>query len=230
MIVEGIRNFIETNKTKKILDVGCGEGRFTESIQPVYELLLAGDREKRFFKGKPQGTKISYVCFNGISMPFRDDEFDLVYARAVLHHEKRWKDLFDEFFRISKEKVLVEEPFEDRRTEEKSNAYDAMEFFLKLQKEAGYEHYRYISPVEFEIYFDKNKIKYLKRVEKNDAEISFEEIFRGFDKFAEKSGRREFWTFEFEKLKKRFFGKCFSDDDFLIIQADKKGSVFDKRK
>jgi len=69
----------------KVLDVGCGTGRFLESMSaPGYELtgidISAGMLEEARERG------LDVVEGSSGEMPFADDSFDLVVTFAVLHH------------------------------------------------------------------------------------------------------------------------------------------------
>ena len=68
----------------RVLDVGCGTGRFLEGLPAGYELagvdVSAGMLEIARQKG------LDVVQSSGAELPFADDSFDLVTTFAVLHH------------------------------------------------------------------------------------------------------------------------------------------------
>ena len=89
----------------KILDLGCGSG-------------VAGKEFQDFFKSDLIGIdivdqrieKIPFKIFDGISIPFPDNFFDVVLISYVLHHSQDQDALLKETKRVTKEKIII---FED---------------------------------------------------------------------------------------------------------------------
>ena len=93
-----------------ILEVGCGDGRVTNSICHKYKLTgidIDKERIKSF-----QGTNI---IANISQLPFKDSKFDLVLAAEILEHlpEKIFVAALNEIYRVSKKYVLITVPFEE---------------------------------------------------------------------------------------------------------------------
>ncbi|MBN2364335.1 class I SAM-dependent methyltransferase [candidate division WOR-3 bacterium] len=221
----GIKEFVEKYGSGSVLDAGCGDGQFTKELSPHCRFIVAGDRETSFVRKAGGGETVknlSLLCLDAVSLPFKDDEFDLVTARAILHHEKNWREVLDELFRVSKGKVLIEEPYEDKRNEGKVNAAEAMAFYLRLQNETGYVHFRYLTMNDYDSYFKMKNLSHQISIIRSDEEIGFEEYFRFFEKFADRSRRKDYWYSEFEKLKREFSSKTIFDDDLVCIEAEKK--------
>lgn len=221
----GIKEFVEKYGSGSVLDAGCGDGQFTKELSPHCRFIVAGDRETSLVRkagGGENFKNIFLLCFDAVSLPFKNDEFDLVTARAMLHHEKNWREALDEIFRVSKGKVLIEEPYEDKRNEGKINAAEAMAFYLRLQNETGYVHFRYLTMNDYESYFKMNNFSHQISIIRSDEEIEFDEYFRFFEKFADKSRRKDYWYSELEKLKREFSSKTIFDDDLIYIEAEKR--------
>jgi hypothetical protein len=80
-------------KTKRALDIGCGEINREEQF-PEHTLVRVDAREE---------CKPDYRC-DIRSLPFGNEEFDLVFASHVLEHIRRdeWTDVLKEWIRVLK--------------------------------------------------------------------------------------------------------------------------------
>lgn len=67
------------SKPKKILDVGCGDGRYIKAFENLGCTVYGIDI-------KPQNNKIIKLDITKDRFPFKDNEFDLVFGRAVIEH------------------------------------------------------------------------------------------------------------------------------------------------
>ncbi len=91
---------------EKVLDVGGMGGKLgheTELKEPVCIDLAPNTRF----------DDVHYVKGNMLNMPFPDDTFDLVLAKAVLHHvPENLDEGLKELYRVTKKggKILIEEP------------------------------------------------------------------------------------------------------------------------
>lgn len=108
LFVEVIKSLNQNNKIVRLLDVGCGDMTIAKSLSLKYE--------------KIQFTCIdiypninnwnNYFEFNGKSIPFGDNEFDVVLFSDVLHHDfNNVKNLLIEAKRVSKI-VIIKDHFE----------------------------------------------------------------------------------------------------------------------
>jgi SAM-dependent methyltransferase len=78
-------DFLFKNAKGKVLDLGCGNGRFYEKLKHTdYTGLdisdkLIGIAQKKYGKEK-------FKVGSALDMPFLEKEFDLIYSFALLHH------------------------------------------------------------------------------------------------------------------------------------------------
>jgi len=92
-------------KSGKILDLGCGEGRFL-SYADLGVDFSKGMMERAKKKGK------SLIRASVLSLPFRSGSFDLAFTVDVFFfvEPKKRKSFLDEAKRVSKELYLIETP------------------------------------------------------------------------------------------------------------------------
>lgn len=76
-------------KDKKLLDVGCGTGRWTKYVSKFATSIDAVDPSKAIIVAAKLLNKCSNVRLSQASvdnLPFADGSFDLVFSLGVLHH------------------------------------------------------------------------------------------------------------------------------------------------
>jgi len=93
-----------------ILEVGCGDGRVTNSICHRYK-VTGIDIDKERIKSV-QGIK---VITDVSQLPFKDLRFDLVLAAEILEHlpEEIFSPALNEIYRLAKKYILITVPFEE---------------------------------------------------------------------------------------------------------------------
>lgn len=97
-------------KNKKILDIGCGSGRFTIAFAKLGAKLSVGvdlgDEGLKIAKSIAKQNKIKNIRFyksNVLKLPFKDNSFDFVFCKGVLHHTGQTYKGLGELKRVLKE-------------------------------------------------------------------------------------------------------------------------------
>lgn len=94
----------QKNKTKKILDLGCGTGEsldYFKKKNPDIE-WIGLDIAKSPEVGKRTRKDIKFYNFDGINIPFKNNYFDLIFCKQVLEHVQEPSSLLKEICRVLK--------------------------------------------------------------------------------------------------------------------------------
>ena len=92
---------IET--AQHILEVGCGEGANIYNLNyqaPLFVGLDLYHEKLRFASSRIQNAK--FICGEALTLPFRDNYFDFVFCRDVLHHVENKTKMLQEMIRVLK--------------------------------------------------------------------------------------------------------------------------------
>ncbi len=72
---------------EKILDLGCGNGRFYEVLKGSAVGYFGVDNSKRLIEiAREKYPKVNFQTADALKLPFPNNYFDKVYSVAVLHH------------------------------------------------------------------------------------------------------------------------------------------------
>lgn len=98
----------DATKQLKVLDFGCGDGNSSKFIQKHFPnaIIYGIDVSEESIKqaNKKGLEKASFRAFDGISIPFEDNEFDLVFTSMVFHHIEHslHQGILKEIYRVLK--------------------------------------------------------------------------------------------------------------------------------
>lgn len=71
----------------KVLDLGCGNGRFIEFFQDKNIEYVGIDNSQKLIEiARQKHPNGNFQIFDGLKIPFPDDYFDAIFCIAVLHH------------------------------------------------------------------------------------------------------------------------------------------------
>ncbi len=117
------RNNIKINglESSALLDQGCGGGRYTAAWKLLGVNKAVGvdispiSIEDARNKSKALDIDIEFMEASVLSLPFNDNQFDIVYSNGVLHHTSDWEKGIEEQVRVLKPggfgwQYLIESP------------------------------------------------------------------------------------------------------------------------
>ncbi|MDD4358362.1 MAG: class I SAM-dependent methyltransferase [Candidatus Pacebacteria bacterium] len=77
--------FDDVKGNEKVLDLGCGNGRFYEKLSNTNYVGL--DNSSRLIKiAKEKYPQVNFIIGSALDIPFKNENFDKIYAIALLHH------------------------------------------------------------------------------------------------------------------------------------------------
>ena len=99
---------------QKILDAGCGPGRYTKIITEEGKMVVSYDFSRSILKLLPKNLgciKSILIQGNIQTLPFKDNQFDVVLILDVLHHletKEMRMNAIKEGFRVSNQYVFLD--------------------------------------------------------------------------------------------------------------------------
>lgn len=109
---------VPTSSGIKVLDYGCGAGLLLDKLKGRFNDVYAIDIEKDLIfnlqRLQENTANTSFLC-DGKKLAFKDNTFDLVICRGVLHHIKDITRALSEIKRILKSNgyLIISEPTRD---------------------------------------------------------------------------------------------------------------------
>jgi ubiquinone/menaquinone biosynthesis C-methylase UbiE len=108
-------DLLEIAAPRSVLDVGCGEGVLTEQWADRFEHVVGVDLEdptlRREWERRTR-PNLEFRAADAASLPFAEDEFDLVCGVEMLEHLPDPSSALDEMARVARSWVLVSTPQE----------------------------------------------------------------------------------------------------------------------
>jgi len=95
-----------------VVDIGCGDGRITNRLEPIYSRVVGVDTSKAALRHvKAQALRASVT-----HLPFAANSFDLVLATEVLEHlpKKHYQNAIREMKRVASRWILLGVPWKEQ--------------------------------------------------------------------------------------------------------------------
>lgn len=90
-------------KNVKVLDIGCGSGRFMKFLKEKYGLKkIVGIDISEGMVSKAKNSKEKVLLANAINLPFFKDTFDFIFLFSVFPHILEKEKCLKEIFKILK--------------------------------------------------------------------------------------------------------------------------------
>jgi SAM-dependent methyltransferase len=93
--------------TGSILDLGCGNGIFTQRLSVEGAIVTGLDLSPYLLNQNPHGV---LTCGDATLLPFADASFDLVFEANLLHHVSDESEVIREMHRVTRKYVVLLEP------------------------------------------------------------------------------------------------------------------------
>lgn len=91
-----------SRKGDKVLDLGCGNGRLFGALKEKQVDYIGCDNSSELLKiAQDKYPEAKFYLTDGLSLPFQNETFDIIYCIAVLHHIPSRK-LRDQFLQEAK--------------------------------------------------------------------------------------------------------------------------------
>lgn len=101
-----VRGVVPLEPTTMLLDIGCGNGFFSEPLDKICR-VTAVDYSEKMIERNPVPHKL---LMDANRLAFQDMSFDVVFCHALLHHVEDMGTVLREMRRVSRKYVVVLEP------------------------------------------------------------------------------------------------------------------------
>lgn len=106
MFLKQLKKITKKNKNKKILEPGCGAGLMSALLAKENQVTVLDLSQKALLMAKKtfkeQKSKGEFIQGDLFNMPFKDEEFDIVWNQGVLEHFSNPSLAMKEMARVTK--------------------------------------------------------------------------------------------------------------------------------
>ncbi len=98
---EKLVGIVNPRPGERLLDVGCGNGAAAARLAAVYGLDVTGvDVDPDQIRVAGASGAGLFLVADATSLPFPDEEFDIVYTNKTTHHIRSWQQALAEMERV----------------------------------------------------------------------------------------------------------------------------------
>lgn len=102
-----LSKYLPSSKDKRILDFGCGSGRFTSWLtKKGFEVVGVDVTKEMIYTAKKAYQDYKFILYDGNNLPFKDESFDCIISVWVLQHITVQND----FQKVAKELIRCLKP------------------------------------------------------------------------------------------------------------------------
>jgi ubiquinone/menaquinone biosynthesis C-methylase UbiE len=106
-LIERLFNHLDLENTSKVLEIGCGVGITAAYLHNNYKMSVIGtdvDSEQIMLakQHSKESKQLKFMELDASTLPFANQEFDMVLSLFVLHHIGRWDNTLSEIGRVLK--------------------------------------------------------------------------------------------------------------------------------
>jgi len=100
-------SYIDTKVKYDLLEVGCGDGAISKYIARKYPFEVIGvDIDPEMIRSADEGIldmpNIRFLEANATSLPFPDENYNIVLSFGMMHHVPYWREAVAEIRRVLK--------------------------------------------------------------------------------------------------------------------------------
>lgn len=199
-----LKHILKKKRPKLALEIGCGEGYFSDIAKDYVNNLVASDITNIIAPSVLKEKNVSFVIADATKLSFSDNKFDFVYSFDVLEHVKEDDMFIRENFRVLKEggTLVIVTPNRKRLTRRILSLFGRKSKFpLYLGTDAALGdivHVREYTKKDIIKLIKRNNLEYDRLEIKGDfLEIYPDIAFRKFPSFLE--GAAKYWFILIQK-------------------------------
>lgn len=115
-----------------VLDIGCGDGGDVFSLEEKTKICVGIDIQPNALWFRSSSTKANFCVSDAEKIPFRNEVFDIVFEKDMLHHTPNPERALEEMKRVTKKggKIIIIE----------ANRYNPI-FYFHMTLMLGHQHF-----------------------------------------------------------------------------------------
>jgi SAM-dependent methyltransferase len=132
-------------RPRSILEVGCGDGAFLETVKGEVGRLVGLDPSADAVE-KLRAEGFEAVEGAAERLPFADGEFDVVVFSFTPHHVGDWNAALNEAMRVARHSIEILDVWYDDTVADQRTAHDYDRWLKSIDRRTGMVHHDTLSP------------------------------------------------------------------------------------